>query len=227
MGKIQLIKGFEKIAAGEIIERPASVVKELLENSLDANAIHITIIIEQAGKTLIQIIDDGNGIDPEDVEIAFLPHTSSKIKSADELDKIHTLGFRGEALPSIAAVSQIETVTRTSNHTTGKKYVLNEGKKVSLEDCGAPVGTNLQVKNLFFNLPVRRKFLRSDRIELGHITDIVSRYILAYPNVHFKLTHNGLVLLNAPEWIPSRSYTGKFVSAFPSDRIKLPLSAAI
>jgi DNA mismatch repair protein MutL len=220
MGKIALIQGFEKIAAGEVIERPASVVKELVENAIDAKAIHITINIEKAGKALIQIIDDGTGIAPDDIEIAFQRHTSSKISTADDLDKLNTLGFRGEALASIAAVSELEIISRIPNLPTGMKLQLVEGKKISLDECGAPVGTNLQIKNLFFNLPVRQKFLRSDRIELGHISDIISRYTLAYPHIHFKLVHNGLVLLNAPEWV---SPTDETIT--DNTKQKLPLDA--
>lgn len=200
MGKVGLIQGFELIAAGECIERPASVVKELVENSLDAESSHITVNIEGAGKTLIQIMDDGTGIDPEDVPIIFQRHYSSKIHSAAELENIETFGFRGEALASIAAVAQIELITRTKDNQLGKRLVLNAGKREALEDCGAPIGSSLKVRNLFFNLPVRRKFLHSDRVELGHISDVVSRYALAYPQVHFKLIHNELTLLNSPAW---------------------------
>jgi DNA mismatch repair protein MutL len=222
VGSIKLIKGFEKIAAGEVIERPASVVKELVENALDAGATHITINLEKAGKALIQIIDDGCGIPNEELEIAFLRHTSSKIDSAEDLDQLHTLGFRGEALASIAAVSQIEIISRPANQATGARLILNGGKKETLEECGAPIGTNLQIRNLFFNLPVRQKFLRSDRIELGHISDVVSRYTLAYPMVHFKLIHNSLVLLNAPEWIPPNNSTEDLVVSQKSKKPPLP-----
>ncbi len=208
MGKVGLIQGFEKIAAGEVIERPASVVKELVENSLDANAIHITLNIEGAGKNLIQIIDDGTGIEPEDVEVIFQHHYSSKIHSAEELENIETLGFRGEALASIAAVSQIELITRTQDNPVGYRLLLNAGQRESLEQCGAPIGTSLKIKNLFYNLPVRKKFLHSDKVELGHISDIVSRYALAYPQVHFKLIHNDLTLINSAEWVDPNNVQG-------------------
>jgi DNA mismatch repair protein MutL len=203
MGKIHLIEGYSKIAAGEVIERPASVVKELIENSLDASATKIFIALEDAGKRLIQIVDDGDGIPEEDVEIAFERHTSSKITSADELDRLNTLGFRGEALASIAAVSQIELITRTQAQAYAIRYVLNEGKKEVLEQAGGPIGTTLRVKNLFFNLPVRQKFMRNNKVELGHITDIICRYALAYPTIHFKLEHHGVAVINSPPWIPT------------------------
>ncbi|MHA1560877.1 MAG: DNA mismatch repair endonuclease MutL [Promethearchaeota archaeon] len=209
MRKIHLIEGYSKIAAGEVIERPASVVKELLENALDAEADQIFIIIENAGKDLIQIQDNGKGIDEDDMEIAFQSHTSSKIKSADELDNLHTLGFRGEALASIAAISKIEIISHPAHQDYGKKLEISEGKIKKNEQCGAPIGTTIKVANLFFNLPVRKKFMRSNRVELGHITDILTRYSLAYPKVHFKLTHNSIVIINSPAWSDKNNDEGK------------------
>ncbi len=209
MRKIHLIEGYSKIAAGEVIERPASVVKELLENALDAEADQIFIIIENAGKDLIQIQDNGKGIDEDDMEIAFQSHTSSKIKSADELDNLHTLGFRGEALASIAAISKIEIISHPAHQDYGKKLEISEGIIKKNEQCGAPIGTTIKVANLFFNLPVRKKFMRSNRVELGHITDILTRYSLAYPKVHFKLTHNSIVIINSPAWSDKNNDEGK------------------
>ncbi|MHA1794720.1 MAG: DNA mismatch repair endonuclease MutL [Promethearchaeota archaeon] len=171
-----------------------------MENAIDAGATKISIILKDAGKTLIQIIDNGCGIDPEDLEIAFQRHTSSKITSADELDAINTLGFRGEALASIAAVSQIEITSRTAEKENGMRLQIEGGKVISKAPCGAPIGTDLKVQNLFFNLPVRQKFLRSNRVEIGHITDIITRYALAYPLIHFALKHNNLSILNSPDW---------------------------
>ncbi|UYP46077.1 DNA mismatch repair protein MutL [Candidatus Lokiarchaeum ossiferum] len=205
MPKIKLISGYEKIAAGEVIERPASVVKELIENSLDAHATQIFITIEKAGKQLIQIEDNGCGIPEEDLDVAFLSHTSSKIESADDLDQLTTLGFRGEALASIAAVSQIEIISRPLNQEYAVELCMEGSADVRKGVCGGPVGTTLKVKNLFFNLPVRQKFMRSDRIEMGHISDVVCRYALAYPLVHFKLLHNGLSLTNSPAWVASQN----------------------
>ena len=217
MPKIKLISGYEKIAAGEVIERPASVVKELIENSLDAHATQIFITIEKAGKQLIQILDNGSGISEEDLEVAFLSHTSSKIDSADDLDQLTTLGFRGEALASVAAVSQIEIISRPENQEYALELCMEGGSDIRKNPCGGPVGTMLKIKNLFFNLPVRQKFMRSDRIEMGHISDVVCRYALAYPLVHFKLIHNGLTLTNSPTWVAS--------SQQQTDLPNLPLEA--
>ncbi len=210
MRKIHLIEGYTKIAAGEVIERPASVVKELLENALDAEADQIFITIENAGKDLIQIQDNGSGINEDDMEIAFQSHTSSKIKSADELDNLHTLGFRGEALASIAAISQIEIISHPANQEYGKKLEISGGKIKNNEQCGAPIGTTIKVANLFFNLPVRKKFMRSNRVELGHITDVLTRYSLAYPKIHFKLIHNSVIIINSPAWSDQNNNEGKY-----------------
>ncbi|MHA1413869.1 MAG: DNA mismatch repair endonuclease MutL, partial [Promethearchaeota archaeon] len=198
-GKIQKIIDAEKIAAGEVIERPANVVKELIENSIDAKATEIKIIIKKAGKVLIQVIDNGMGIAPEDIEIAFERHTSSKIRKLEDLNSLSTLGFRGEALASIAAVSNIEITSRTKNNENGIKLILEVGKIVSKEVISCPVGTNIMVKNLFYNIPARLKFLKKDTTELGHITDIIQRYALSYPEIHFYYTHNDLVILNCPK----------------------------
>ncbi len=185
--KIKLIDGYEKIAAGEVIERPASVVKELVENAMDAGSTQIFITITNAGKDLIQITDNGCGIDESEMEIAFQSHTSSKIDSADQLDSITTLGFRGEALASISAVSQIEMISRPATQDHGINLQLVPGTPPQINPCGAPLGTTIKIKNLFYNLPVRQKFLRSNRIELGHITDIITRYSL------IKIKSNGYV----------------------------------
>ncbi|MHA1719248.1 MAG: DNA mismatch repair endonuclease MutL [Promethearchaeota archaeon] len=201
MKKIHLIEGYSKIAAGEVIERPASVVKELLENALDADADQVFITIENAGKNLIQVQDNGNGINEDDIEFAFQRHTSSKIKSANELDNLHTLGFRGEALASIAAISQIEIISRPKHQEYGKIVKISGGKIEKSEECGAPLGTTIKVANIFYNLPVRKKFMRSNRVELGHITDILTRYSLAYPKIHFKLIHNTITIINSPAWV--------------------------
>jgi DNA mismatch repair protein MutL len=156
--RIKLIQDYQKIAAGEVIERPASVVKELVENSIDAGAKHITIIIKNFGKDLIQVIDDGLGIHEEDITIAFLPHTSSKIDSAEDLLNLKTLGFRGEALHSIASISKIEIITKTADFEMGIKCILEDGKIISSEKVGCTTGTNIKVQNLFYNTPVRSKF---------------------------------------------------------------------
>jgi len=196
--RIKLIKNYEKIAAGEVIERPSSVVKELVENSIDANAKKIDIIIKNAGKDLIQVIDDGLGILPDDVEEAFKPHTSSKIESADDIFSLNTLGFRGEALHSIAIISKVEIMTKTRLYDYGIKCVIEDGKVIKKEKFGCADGTNIKVMNLFYNTPARLKFLKSDPIEMGHITDIVTRLILLNPKIHFKLISNGKTIINSP-----------------------------
>jgi len=196
--KIKKIKDAEKIAAGEVIERPANIVKELIENSIDAGAKEIRVIVKKAGKTLIQVIDDGIGIPPDEIEIACERHTSSKIRNFDDLDNLITLGFRGEALASITAVCQVEIVSRTEENELGVKLVIEGGILKEKKDISCPIGTNVKVKNLFYNIPARRKFLKSDPTELGHITDIMQRYSLAYPKIHFVYRHNELDILNCP-----------------------------
>lgn len=195
---IRLIKDYEKIAAGEVIERPASVVKELVENALDANATSITVIILDYGKELIQVIDNGIGIPENELVDAFRAHTSSKISSADELLSLSTLGFRGEALYSIAAISKVEIVTKTENNDIAARAVIEGGKITSQGSIGSPKGTNIKVRELFYNTPVRYKFLKTDRVEMGHITDIITRLTLAYPEIHFKLVHNDITIINSP-----------------------------
>ena len=196
--KINKIKDYEKIAAGEVIERPANVVKELIENSIDAGAKEIRIIIKKAGKTLIQVIDDGKGISPDDMELAFERYTSSKIHSFDDLEKLSTLGFRGEALASISAVSQVEIISRIKENERGLQLFIEGGKVLRKKEISCPIGTNIKVKNLFYNIPARKKFLKKDYTELGHITDIIQRYSLAYPDFQFIYQHNELTILNCP-----------------------------
>ena len=196
--KIEKIREAEKIAAGEVIERPANVVKELIENSIDAGASEIRLIVKEAGKQLIQVIDDGFGIPSEEVPIAFERHTSSKIRTIEDLERLNTLGFRGEALASIAAVSQVEITTKTKDEEKGVHLIIEGGKILKSEPVLCPVGTNIKVKNLFYNLPARRKFLKTNATELGHISDFVQRYALANPKLHFIYRHNDLDILNCP-----------------------------
>lgn len=192
MGSIVLLDDLtiNKIAAGEVIERPANVVKELIENSLDAGATSISVDIENGGITYIRITDNGKGIAPDDVEIAFERHATSKIRNASDLIKVSTMGFRGEALASIAAIAKVEMVTRTKDNELGTRIMVEGGKVVSLEECGAPIGTSITIKELFFNTPVRYKFLKKDFTEGGYIEDAVSRIALVNPNVSFKMTNN-------------------------------------
>ncbi|MFX1365939.1 MAG: DNA mismatch repair endonuclease MutL [Promethearchaeota archaeon] len=196
--KIKKILHADKIAAGEVVDRPANIVKELVENSIDANASEIRIIVRNAGKSLIHVIDDGIGIPSEDIEIAFERHTSSKIRSIEDLESLSTLGFRGEALASIAAVSKVEIISRVKDEEKGGQLIIEGGKIIDKKRISCPVGTDIQVKNLFYNLPARQKFLKTDATELGHITDIVQRYSLAYPKLHFIYHHNELDILNCP-----------------------------
>ncbi|TFG26267.1 MAG: DNA mismatch repair endonuclease MutL [Promethearchaeota archaeon] len=196
--KIKKIRDAEKIAAGEVVERPANVVKELIENSIDAGAKQIRVMVKKAGKSLIQVIDDGIGIAPDDIEFAFERHTSSKIRSIEDLDKLSTLGFRGEALASITAISQVEIISRAENEDLGVQLSINGGIIVDKKQIPCPVGTNIKIKNIFYNIPARQKFLKSDSTELGHITDIIQRYALAYPDIHFIYRHNDLDVLNCP-----------------------------
>ncbi|MGV9204378.1 MAG: DNA mismatch repair endonuclease MutL [Promethearchaeia archaeon] len=196
--KIKKIKESEKIAAGEVIERPANVVKELIENSIDAAAQEIRLIVKEAGKQIIQVIDDGIGIPSAEVEVAFARHTSSKIRKIDDLEHLNTLGFRGEALASIAAVSKVEITTRTEDEQNGIYMIIEGGKIKKKRPISCSVGTNIKVKNLFYNLPVRRKFLKTNATELGHISNFVQRYALANPDLHFIYRHNDLDILNCP-----------------------------
>ena len=187
-----------QIAAGEVIERPASVVKELVENALDAGATTVTIEVRDGGRRLIRVADDGDGIPADEVGLAFRRHSTSKLSSADDLDAIDTLGFRGEALASIASVAQVTMVTRAAGELAGSKLRLEGGQLVSLEVVGAPQGTVVGVENLFYNVPARRKFLRTDATEKRHIDLLVTRYAMAYPAVRFRLTQDGRSVFQSP-----------------------------
>ncbi|MCR9115775.1 MAG: DNA mismatch repair endonuclease MutL [bacterium] len=180
-----------KIAAGEVIERPASVVKELLENSVDAGADRIEVAIEKGGADLIRVADNGCGIESEQLALAIAPHATSKILDADDLFSVSTMGFRGEALASISEVSQFTLRSRTADSHAGAEITVDGGKLSGPHPCGCPVGTSIEVRNLFFNTPVRRKFLRTQQTEMGHITEAFLRVALAHPERHFKLLHNG------------------------------------
>lgn len=180
-----------QIAAGEVIERPASVVKELLENAIDAKASAVTVEIKEGGIGFIRITDNGCGIEKKDVKIAFLRHSTSKIMSAEDLVTVSSLGFRGEALSSIAAVGQVELITKTKGELTGVRYVIEGGEEKALEEVGVPDGTTFIVRNLFFNTPARRKFLKSTVTEAGYISDIVERIALSHPEVSVRFIVNG------------------------------------
>ncbi|MGH7829779.1 MAG: DNA mismatch repair endonuclease MutL [Candidatus Binatia bacterium] len=184
-----------RIAAGEVVERPASVVKELVENSLDAGAKEISVRLEGSGSALIRVSDDGEGISPEDLALALERHSTSKVKDEADLFRISTLGFRGEALPSIASVSKLEIVSRARGQEIGYRLEVEGGKKKEPAQAGCPFGTTVEVRDLFFNTPARRKFLKSPATELGHICDVVNRMALAFPDVHFRL-YQGAGLLS-------------------------------
>ncbi len=183
-----------QIAAGEVIQRPASVIKELVENSIDAGATSVQIIIKDAGRTLIQVVDNGCGLSPTDARMAFERHATSKITTAADLYTLHTMGFRGEALPSIAAVAQIEMRTMRRGDAIGTVLCISESKFESQEPCSTVPGTNLMVKNLFFHMPARRKFLKKDSVELSHILHEFERLALVNTNVEFTIIHNDVVL---------------------------------
>lgn len=192
MGNIVLLDDLtiNQIAAGEVIERPANVVKELVENSLDAGATQVSVEIENGGITYMRITDNGKGIAPDDIEIAFERHATSKIRKAEDLIKVSTMGFRGEALASVAAISKIEMVTRTKDQEMGTKVILEGGNILSKEECGAPYGTTIIIRELFYNTPVRYKFLKKDFTEGGYIENAVERIALINPNISFKLLNN-------------------------------------
>ncbi len=187
-----------QIAAGEVIERPASVVKELIENAIDANATRIDIYLEEGGKKLIKVIDNGIGMCPEDLALAFLSHATSKIEKAEDLFDVVTMGFRGEALPSIGAVSQSRIISRPYDTTAGAEIEIEGGVLGKLKESGSSPGTQVEVRNLFFNTPVRRKFLKTTPTEMAHISEILTRLSLAFPTIHFTLTHDNRKVFNLP-----------------------------
>ena len=187
----------DKIAAGEVVERPSSVVKELVENAIDAGATAITVEITDGGKKLIRITDNGSGMDAEQVPLAFLRHATSKIKKVEDLTHIASLGFRGEALSSIAAVSQVELITKTPSGISGTRYVIEGGKEQSLEEMGAPEGTTFLIRNLFYNTPARSKFLKSDMTEAGYINTLMEQLALSHPEISFKYIQNRQVKLSS------------------------------
>jgi DNA mismatch repair protein MutL len=185
-----------KIAAGEVLERPSSAVKELVENSIDANSKVITIEIEEGGQKLIRVTDDGDGINPEDIEKAFLPHATSKINAIEDIYAINTLGFRGEALPSIAAVSNTILRSRTKELEAGKEISISGGVKNHIKDVGCSIGTSIEVRDIFYNVPARQKFLKSSQREAALISDIINRLALANSNISFRLINNGRKVVN-------------------------------
>src|SRR3954468_15558159 len=200
-----------QIAAGEVVERPASVIKELVENSIDAGARRITITVELGGKKLLRVEDDGDGMDPEDARLALERHATSKIATPDDLGAIRTLGFRGEALPSIASVCRFVLRTRARMNSSGTEIRVNGGAVSSDREVGAPEGTSIEVADLFYNLPARRKFLKSDSAEASQISRIATQMALGYPEVGFTLTSGGQKLLECP---PANGLGERFYQLF-------------
>ncbi|WP_310554455.1 DNA mismatch repair endonuclease MutL [Flavobacterium sp.] len=188
-----------QIAAGEVVQRPASVVKELLENAIDAGATDVKLICKEAGKVLVQVIDNGKGMSVTDARLCFERHATSKIRQAEDLFDLHTKGFRGEALASIAAIAHVEMKTKQDQEELGTHIVIEGSKFVSQDVAVLPKGTSFLVKNLFYNIPARRNFLKSDIVELRHIIDEFQRVALAHHNIHFTLFHNGSELFNLPQ----------------------------
>ncbi len=187
-----------QIAAGEVVQRPASVVKELLENAIDAQSNYVKLIVKEAGKTLIQVIDDGVGMSVTDARLSFERHATSKIKAAEDLFQIDTKGFRGEALASIAAIAHVELKTKQENDEVGTEIKIEGSEVTSQEICVTPKGTSISVKNLFYNIPARRNFLKSNAVELRHIIDEFHRVTMAHPGIRFDMYHNGSEVFNLP-----------------------------
>ncbi len=228
MGRIHVLSEnvANKIAAGEVVERPASVVKELLENSLDAGSHRIRVNIEAGGKKLIQVLDDGCGMLRDDAMLAFERHATSKIRNADDLLNIATLGFRGEALPSIASVSRLRLETQSLEDAAGTVVEIAGGKLLTVEEAGLPLGTCITVRDLFFNIPARRKFLKAESTELSHIASLVTHYALAHPEMHWELHSATNAMLIAP---PVADHSQRIYQVFGKETLDqlLPLSALL
>ena len=200
MGKIAVLdqQTIDKIAAGEVVERPASVVKELVENAVDAGASQVTVEIRDGGVGMIRITDNGSGMEKDDIPLAFLRHSTSKIRSAEDLQGVRSLGFRGEALSSISAVAMVELITKTREQTMGSRCVIEGGVQKSLEEIGAPDGTTFIVRNLFYNTPARKKFLKSDMAEAGAVYEMMTHLALSHPEISFRVIVGGQMKLQTP-----------------------------
>src|SRR5580704_3206959 len=225
MGRIHVLSETvaNQIAAGEVVERPASVVKEMLENSLDSGATRIKISVEAGGKKLIQIIDNGCGMVRDDAMLAFERHATSKIKNAEDLLSVATLGFRGEALPSIASVSRLRLETRAEEEAAGTVVEINGGKIARVEEAGLPLGTSITVRDLFFNTPARKKFLKAESTELSHIASLVTHYALAHPEKHFELHSATNAILVAP---PVAGYSERVYQVFGKETLDQLIAVA-
>ena len=216
-----------QIAAGEVIQRPASVIKELVENAVDAGARHIDVVIVDAGRTSIQVIDDGKGMSETDARLAFERHATSKIRHADDLFALHTMGFRGEALPSIAAVAQVELLTRMADDEVGTRLVIAASKVVSQEPVACPVGCHFKVENLFYNVPVRRKFLKSNATELNNILTAFERIVLVYPDIAFTLHSGNSELMNLRSGSLLQRITDVFGKHYGQDLLPVEVKTAV
>src|SRR5450755_862563 len=225
MGKIHVLseRVANQIAAGEVVERPASVVKELLENALDAGSTRIKIQVEAGGKKLIQITDNGCGMVRDDALLAFERHATSKIKNAEDLLSVATLGFRGEALPSIASVSRLRLETRDPLEASGTIVEINGGKIFKVEEAGLPIGTSITIRDLFFNTPARKKFLKAESTELSHIASLVTHYALAHPEKHFELHSATNAMLVAP---PVAGYSERVYQVFGKETLDQLIAVA-
>src|ERR671912_1057608 len=199
MSKIRVLSDHvaNQIAAGEVVERPASVAKELVENSIDAGARRVEVDVEAGGRRLLRVSDDGEGMTRDDALLAFERHATSKITTAEDLERVSTLGFRGEALASIASVARVELLTQREGETEGTRVLIEGGRMRDVAPAARPRGTTIAVRDLFFNIPARRKFLRSEATESFHLTNLVTHYALAHPEISFALTNNGRETLRA------------------------------
>ncbi len=227
MSKIKVLpeKVVNQIAAGEVVERPSSVVKELIENSLDAKASWVEVEVEQGGRKLLKVSDDGEGMSPEDAKLAVLKHATSKVYTVDDLSKLHTFGFRGEALSSIASVSHFELTTRLKGALSGTSVKIRGGEAAKITETGRPEGTTISISNLFFNTPARLKFMKKESTEENHIVSVVTNYALAFPHVGFKLTIDGREALR----VSASDFPGRVSSVFGKETAKslLPLDLTI
>ena len=216
-----------QIAAGEVIQRPASVIKELVENAVDAGATTIHVLVVDAGRTSIQVIDDGKGMSETDARLSFERHATSKILKSDDLFALHTMGFRGEALASIAAVAQVELLTRRAEDEIGTRVMIAGSRVTSQEPVSCPVGSNFKVENLFFNVPARRKFLKSNATELSNILAAFERIVLVYPEIHFTLHHNGAEQLNLKRGSLRQRITDVFGKQYSQDLLPVEVHTAL
>src|SRR5947209_6170110 len=221
MGRIRQLPPLvvSQIAAGEVIERPSSVVKELLENAIDAGSRRIDVEVEQGGVELIRVADDGCGIEPDDLDLAFQSHATSKLQDADDLFRIGTLGFRGEALASVGGVARVTLQSRPPERPCGAEVTCHGGHLSVVRAWNGAPGTRVEVRHLFYNTPVRRKFLRTTATEMGHVCESFTRLALAYPSLHLKLTHNGKLVYEVPATAGLLDRIGLFFGADVRERL--------